>query len=118
MDISAAIEEDAERMADARLVDILVNLLRKEDIAEILRRARCSCMKCNLFINRYTRLKIDHRQMKRKWEDSNSEFWRKRMHDIFGELQEAQTRFYETSCSCGRRDAPRWGPNVRKKVRA
>lgn len=118
MNISAAIEEDAERMADSHLVDILVGLLRKEDIVEMLRLARCSCMKCNLFINRYTRLKIDHRQMRRKWEDSDSEFYRKRMHHIFGELQEAQTRFYETSCNCGRRDTPRWGPTVRKKVRA
>lgn len=117
MDISAAIEEDAQRRADGALVDILVGVLQKIELAELRALQYCSCTKCNLFLSRYTRLRIDHRQMRRRWEDSDSEFYRKRMHSIFDDLKEAQERFYVSSCTCGRRTGPRWGPNIRKKVR-
>jgi hypothetical protein len=108
-------EAEVQREANLRLVDVLEMVFDGTGSTLQVPKRYCQCLKCGPHLDRYARLKINYRHACKRESDS----WRRMQENIFRDLERAQQVFYETPCTCpqGGRVAPRWGPNIRKRVR-
>ncbi len=106
------IEEEIQRRADAGFVDVMRLVLSPGFLPPNNPFEHyCRCMKCGPILGRYARCMINFNHARSK------EFPVRTVDYRYESAVESQREFYSSACTCGQRTSPRWGPEVRKKVR-
>lgn len=106
------IEEEIQRRADEQFVDVMKLVLSDGFMPPDNPYAHyCRCLKCGPMLGRYSRAMINFNHSKSKEHSYRIVEYR------YLEAVENQKQFYGSVCTCGQRMSPRWGPEVRKKVR-